>query len=121
MADPANTAPSKTRRKRKSGPALPTDWRERFIVAVRKRGTMYRAAEQAGVSHDTVARERNRDPVFDARVEEARQFHADKMEEDLEDNTAKHHNPVGAIVRLDRKSTRLNSSHLKLSRMPSSA
>ena len=29
--------------------------------------------------------------------------------------------PVGAATLLDRKSTRLNSSHLKLSRMPSSA
>ena len=28
---------------------------------------------------------------------------------------------VGVIVWVDRKSTRLNSSHLKLSRMPSSA
>ena len=29
--------------------------------------------------------------------------------------------PVGTILRLDRKSTRLNSSHIEPSRMPSSA
>ena len=46
-----------------------------------------------------------------------RQFSGTPFEEDLRQAIKK----LGLVDLVDRKSTRLNSSHLKLSRMPSSA
>jgi hypothetical protein len=54
-----------------------------FLAYLEAKGTYYKAARAAGVSDDTVLRERRRDPEFDRRVDEARQLHADQLEEDL--------------------------------------
>ena len=69
--------------KSRPGPPLPDGWRGLFLAYVELNGTLYKAARAAGVSDDTVRRERARDAEFDRQVEEARQFHADELEEQL--------------------------------------
>jgi hypothetical protein len=68
---------------KRPGPPLPDGWRGLFLAYLEARGTYFKAAKAAGVSDDTVLRERRRDPEFDRRVDEARQLHADQLEEDL--------------------------------------
>jgi hypothetical protein len=68
---------------KRPGPPLPNGWRGLFLAYYEQNGTYYKAARAAGVSDDTVLRERRRDPEFDRRVDEARQLHADQLEEDL--------------------------------------
>lgn len=69
--------------KPRPGPPTPDGWRGLFLAYYQQNGTYYKAARAAGVSDDTVLRERRRDPEFDRRVDEARQLHADQLEEDL--------------------------------------
>jgi len=71
-----------------------------LLAYLERHGTFHRAAKVAGVSEDTVLRERHRDPEFDRACEHARQVHADGCEEALEGMARESKNPVGLIVRL---------------------
>lgn len=94
------TRPSTAADEKRPGPPLPDGWRALFLAYLEQNGTYYKAAHAAGVSDDTVLRERRRDPEFDRRVDEARQLHADQLEEGMIKQAETHGNPVGYIVRL---------------------
>src|SRR5262249_2770675 len=82
--------------KPRPGPRTPDGWRGVFLAYLEQNGTLYRAARAAGVSDDTVRRERARDPDFDRAADEALQLHADPLEEELGPQPG----VVGKIVRL---------------------
>lgn len=46
-------------------------WKQKFLLALRETGVIWKAAELAGVRRESVAHARNRDPKFDAQVREA--------------------------------------------------
>lgn len=94
------TPPSTAADEKRPGPPLPNGWRGVFLAYLEQHGTYYKAARSAGVSDDTVLRERRRDAAFDRQVEEARQLHADHLEEGMIRQAESHGNPVGYIVRL---------------------
>ncbi len=89
-----------TKKKRGDGPPLPSRWKETFVAYVRAKGTYHRAAEAAGISTRTVERYRQQDAEFDRQVREAREYHADLLEEKFTEQSESSDNPVGLIVRL---------------------
>jgi len=82
------------------GPSLPLDWQERFIKALEETGGYFRAARKVGVGATTVQKYRDMYPEFDKRCREAREYHADVLEEKMEEQAEEYGNPVGYIVRL---------------------
>jgi len=96
MPPPVATVPAKKR----SGQELPTAWRAKFLAHYREHGGLWRSAEAADVSHETVRRHRAADPEFDQQVCDARQVYADRIEERMIDSAERSDNPAGFIVRL---------------------
>ena len=64
---------------------------------------------------------RDRSPVQVFRVREVHQVVEHEISTERQMKVASHRVPSASVVEVDRKSTRLNSSHVALSRMPSSA
>jgi len=84
----------------KRGPAMPEDWRARFLEAYRTIGGIWRSAEAAGIHPETVRRARHADPEFNQAVVDAREFYADRLEERMLESAERSDNPAGFIVRL---------------------
>ncbi len=82
------------------GPELPPSWQPRFLAFYRTHGGAHRAAEAAGVSHETVRRYRHADPAFDQACIDAREYFADQTEERMLASAERSDNPAGYIVRL---------------------
>jgi hypothetical protein len=87
-------------KRRRPGPEIPTGWQEVFLEEVRRTGGFYKAAEAAGVHPKTATRWMNSRPEFQEAVHDARERHADLLEEELESMGRATGNPVPHIVRL---------------------
>lgn len=97
---PTATFASRKKEHAKPGPVIPANWQERFLAYYKANGTMYRAAEAASVSMDTVRRYRDSDPDFAAKLAEATEYAADVVEEAMVNSAKETGNPAGFIVRL---------------------
>lgn len=86
--------------KRRPGPPLPKRWQERYLELVRKHGNYYKPAHDLGISIRTAARERDRDPEFDAACLEAREIAADNLVDEMIRGAKDSGNPAGFIVQL---------------------
>lgn len=82
------------------GPQLPMGWEERFFKALEATGGYHRAARAAGIGISTIQRYRDMYPDFDLKCRQAREYHADVLEEKMEEQAEEYGNPVGYIVRL---------------------
>lgn len=82
------------------GPCTPTDWKTRYLELVREKGNFHRTAREVGVDPKTAYRERERDADFDAACMDARQEFADRIEDQMVEDSHLSGNPAGQIVRL---------------------
>jgi hypothetical protein len=82
------------------GRQVPPDWPPRFVEFYAKHGVRWRAAKYAGVSHDTVLRTEQADPIFARQVEDARQTYLDRHALNLNRLAFKKNNVVASIVAL---------------------
>ena len=71
-----------------------------FLAALRKHGTRWVAARQAGVSHDTIQRHEQADPDFAQLVRDAKEEYADVLELNLRRLALKRDNVIANIVAL---------------------
>ncbi len=78
----------------------PKDWRPVFLESVKRTGGVWKAADAAGIHPRIAQRHMHDDPAFKDAVDDARQYHADHLEEQLELQSEKTGSPVGYIVRL---------------------
>lgn len=81
---------------------LETGWVPTFLEQLRKTGGLFKAAEIAGTTPQTVRRWRAQYPEFEEAIQDCRDRHADDLEEELEEmgRESKGKNPVPHIVRL---------------------
>ena len=100
MTTPRTDVIDPPRKRRRPGPGIPDDWQARFLRYYREHGGLWRAAEAAGVSYETVGRYRQHDRAFETQVQDAKQYYADSLEQRMIAQAEESGNPVGYIVRL---------------------
>ena len=77
------------------------DWREPYLDALVKcDAKQYLAAHAVGLAPGTIREEQMRSEEFALRVRDICEAHADRLEQDMEDQARSTGNPVGFIVRL---------------------
>ena len=86
--------------KGRPGRKVPEGWQPTFLEYLRKHGTRWLAAKQAGVSHDTVTRYEHADPGFASGVHAARQEFVDSLEAHMARLLTRQNNVVAGIVLL---------------------
>jgi len=93
-------APIASAVKVRPGRKVPEGWQTTVLGYLRKHGTRWLAARQAGVSHDSLTRYEHADPAFARKVHDALQEFADSLEENADRLARRQNNIIANIILL---------------------